>query len=659
MGEFELIERDGLARIGRLPTPHGTIETPALLPVVHPDPARQPIPPAEIRRRFGLSAVITSSYITYRNPPLRAKAEEAGIHGLLGFDGPIMTDSGAFQQHAYGHVEVGPTEILSFQRRIGSDIATVLDIFVEPDVDEATAEAGVVETTKRAREAREAHHGLLAVPVQGGRFPDLRYRSASEASESGDVLAVGGVVPLLEQYRFADLARAILAARPALAPERVVHLFGTGHPMTFAFAALFGVDFFDSSSYHKFARRGNLMFSQGTVAIDSLREATCRCHLCDRMPLPEVARLPATEREQRMAEHNLLMCAAEVAEVRQAIRDGTLWELAERRAANHPALQAGLRAAVRGVRAFLATEPESRRSFRYVSATSGLRPSVIRFLARVDRWKVPKGPARSHPWVPLIPVCLRHTPTVDTSGVPLRWDVLTGIGPVPLELTELYPVGCYVGIDEFDEGPVRRGPAFGGRAPELELDGVEVEAGKNWGEAWDTRHLQSLLEFQYGTATMEALMARELRPERSRRTARLRAIVHDGHRAFTLGNDGVARPTWYGAGLLHDALPYPGKRIVVAKDAEPFVAAGRSLFSKFVQGGDSSLVPGASAMLVDEGDHLLAVGRLVLAPNEMGRIPRAVAVRPTAHAHQPEPADLEDDGPEGDGEEPIPPADDL
>src|SRR5512135_3623326 len=122
MAEFEVLERDGLARIGRLRTPHGPLETPALLPVVHPDPARQPIPPREIRRRFGLGAVITSAYITYRTPALRARAEESGIHGLLDFDGPVMTDSGAFQQHAYGHVEVEPEEILGFQRRIGSDI---------------------------------------------------------------------------------------------------------------------------------------------------------------------------------------------------------------------------------------------------------------------------------------------------------------------------------------------------------------------------------------------------------------------------------------------------------------------------------------------------------------------------------------------------------
>lgn len=628
MGEFELLERDGLARLGRFATPHGAIQTPALLPVVHPDPTRQPVPPRELRRRFGLGAVITSAYITYRTPPLRARAEERGIHGLLDFDGPVMTDSGAFQQHAYGRIEVGPEEIDAFQRRIGSDIATVLDVFGEPGATAEEAGRGVDTTIARARAARPLHRGLLAVPVQGGLLPELRRRSALEASALGDVLAIGGVVPLLEQYRFADLARAILAARPALAPECAVHLFGTGHPLTFAFAALFGVDLFDSSAYLKFARRGDLLFPHGTVAIDQVRERICRCALCEEHPLPEVARAPPAERERRIAEHNLLTSATEIAEVRQAIRDGRLWELVERRAANHPALLAGLRAAIRGTRVFLPTEPESRTTFRAGSATSGLRPAVIRFLAHRDGWQEGRGPFRSHPRVPLVPAGLRATPTEARDGSELWWAAMTPVGPVPLELTELYPIGCYVGYEEFD---ATLGPAEGTRP---DLAGVEVDGERDWTEAWTARHRDAILEWQYGVEAARAL-GPQLAGERSRRTGRLRALRLEGEKAFTIGNDGVPRPTWHGAQVLHRTLPYPARRIVVQPDAEEFVAAGRSLFSPFVGGGDSSLVPGASALLVDRADRLLAVGRLLLAPVEMGRMPRGVAVRVTAHARRP------------------------
>ena len=640
MGNFELVARDGLARLGSLATPHGPIATPALLPVVHPDPSRQPIAPAEIRRRFGLSAVITSAYITSRTPPLRDRAEAEGIHGLLGFDGPVMTDSGAFQQHAYGSVEATPTGILGFQKRIGSDIATVLDIFVEPTASAAVAEAGVRTTEERAREARGLFDGLLAVPVQGGLHAELRSRSAAVASELGDVLAVGGVVPLMEQYRFADLARVLLAARPSLAPQGVVHLFGTGHPITFAFAALFGVDLFDSSAYLKFARRGQLAFPWGSVSVDDLREPICRCVLCDARPLTEVARLPAAERVTALAAHNLLTAAEEVARVRQAIRDGALWELVERRSAAHPALAAGLRSTVRGARVFLPAEPESRRSFRLAVATSALRPSALRFSARLRQWTDGRGPFRDIVRVPLRPEALRAIPTEDASEHRLDWQVPTPFGPVPLELTELYPVGCAVGPDEF--GPTNGVEA----APTEPLDRVvEADRSRDWSEAWTARQVDSLLDWQFGTDAVGALEAGSLRGERSSRTGRLRAIVRDGQRQFVLLNDAVPRPTWRGAARLHASVPFPRQRIVVDPDAAPFVEAGKSLFSKFVRAGDAGLSPGSSCLLVDPDDRLLAVGRLVMAAGDMGRVPRGVAVRVTAHARGTEPEPLEEPGP--------------
>lgn len=628
---LELLDRDGLARLARLDTPHGPIATPALLPVVHPDPRRQPVSAPELRRRFGFSAVITSSYIGWRSPPLRERLEAEGFHQVLGFDGPIMTDSGAFQQHAYGDVEVGADAIVNFQRRAGSDLVTVLDEFTEPSADRVRAEQAIDTTMVRARAARALHRGLLVVPVQGGAFPDLRFRSASEASEVGDVLAVGGVVPLLEQYRFADLARALLAARPALAPERAVHLFGAGHPMLFAFGALFGVDLFDSASYHKFARRGDLMFPYGTISVDAIREAFCRCVLCAAHPLTEVARDPPAERVLRLAEHNLLMCAQEIALVRQAIRDGSLWELAERRAGAHPALFAGVRAAMRGARVFLPTEPASRGSFRYVGALTVLRPATIRFRARVDGWESGKGPFRPHPIVRLAPAALARTPTTTTSGETIWWQAFTGVGGVPLELTELYPVGVHVGPDEFDGGAHRRVPLPG----EVDLSGLSVDPDRDWSAAWTARQIAGLLEWSFGAPAAAALVGLGMQAERSPRSGRLRAMRRSpGAPDFWVGMDGLPRPTWPGAALLHDVLPFPQARIIVAPDAVEFVRAGRSLFSPFVRGGDSGLVPGASTLLVDPADALLAVGRLVLAPNEMGRMPRGVAVRVTGHAHR-------------------------
>ncbi|MGA8537333.1 MAG: tRNA guanosine(15) transglycosylase TgtA, partial [Thermoplasmata archaeon] len=540
MTDFEVLERDGLARIGRLGTPHGPIETPALLPVVHPDPARQPVPPEDFRRRLGLGAVITSSYITWRTPPLRALAEAQGIHGLIGFTGPVMTDSGAFQQHAYGSVEVGPEEILDFQGKIGSDIATILDVFTEPDTPHDLAEAALRTTLERARAGREARKGLLAVPVQGGAHSDLRAISAREASQLGDVLAVGGVVPLLEQYRFVELVRQLVAARPELTPAAPVHLFGAGHPMTFAFAALFGVDLVDSSAYQKFARRGRLLLPEGTVAIDEVSEATCHCFLCAEMPLPLVARLPPDERERRLAFHNLLTSAEEMARVRQAIRDGTLWELAERRAVAHPSLRAGLEEARRHPEVFLPTEPESRRAFREVDPSSRDRPAVVRFHHRLEAYRTRHPSARRVGRIGLRPEYLRNLPLKDRTGHAIRWEMATPLGPVPVELTDLYPVGPYLGVDEFTDPPRHRPPRAVREEVSAELgDGVDLD--RDWTEPWTQFQIHALLEWQFGPA-VAATLATGLRGERSRRTGRLRSISRDATPLFVVGTDGIPHP---------------------------------------------------------------------------------------------------------------------
>jgi len=633
--EFEVVDRDGLARIGRFPTPHGSVETPALLPVVHPDPTRQPVAPEEMRTRFGVRAVITSAYITWRTPPLKEIAERDGVHRLIRFDGPVMTDSGAFQQHAYGSVEVTPEEIVAFQNTIGSDIATVLDVFTEPEDSPAETAAALAQTAERARASRSARPGLLAVPVQGGSYPELRAESGRLASEVGDVLAVGGVVPLMEQYRFPELARVLASARPTLSPACAVHLFGTGHPMTFAFAALFGVDLFDSSAYHKFARRGNLMFPEGTVSLDDVREASCFCSLCAEMPLPEVAHRPAEERERRVAAHNLLVSVEEIGRVRQAIRDGTLWELAERRTTAHPALRAGLREAMAHPDTFLPTEPASRRAFREVVSESVLRPAGVRFRHRVDVFRVGREAALPVPRFPLRPEYLRHVPTLDRSDRPIEWEASTPFGSVPVELTDLYPVGPYLGMEEYVLRPRHRPPeAFATRLEE-EV-GTRADFGRDWTSAWDARQLSRLLEWQYGPVT-GARVEKGLRAERSRRTGRLRAMVRDGDPRFVVGTDGIPRPTFRGAKELHAHLAPGRERVVVHDDAVPFVREGRSLFSSFVVQADPGLVPGASALLVDENDVLLAVGRLLLAPTEMGRLRRGVAVRVTAHARSPQP----------------------
>ena len=102
---FEIIRRDGMARIGKFTTNSGkTMETPALFPVINPK--INTVPARELYDRFGFKSLITNSYIIKNTKELNEKAREVGLHEMLDFPGIIMTDSGTFQSHMYGEVEL-------------------------------------------------------------------------------------------------------------------------------------------------------------------------------------------------------------------------------------------------------------------------------------------------------------------------------------------------------------------------------------------------------------------------------------------------------------------------------------------------------------------------------------------------------------------------
>src|SRR5207237_3089063 len=173
----------------------------------------------------------------------------------------------------------------------------------------------------------------LVGAVQGGLHPDLRERCAREVSSLGvSVCAIGGVVPLLESYRFRDLVGVIIASKKGLDPSKPVHLFGAGHPMVFPLAVLLGCDLFASASYAKYARDGRMLFPEGTRRASELRESGCACPICTEHSIADIA-----ADETLLAEHNLHVCFAAVREVRRAIAQGANWELDKPPGKAHPA----------------------------------------------------------------------------------------------------------------------------------------------------------------------------------------------------------------------------------------------------------------------------------------------------------------------------------
>ena len=166
LGKFEILARDGAARIGRLHTNHGPLNTPMLLPVINPN--IRTIEPREMWEEYGIEGLITNSYIIWKHDKLKEDALSNGVHNLLDFPGIIVTDSGTFQSYMYGDVEVGVEEIVTFQQSIGVDIATMLDVFSRPDMTEKEVEEAVHETVKRAQASVDASGDtMLNGPIQG------------------------------------------------------------------------------------------------------------------------------------------------------------------------------------------------------------------------------------------------------------------------------------------------------------------------------------------------------------------------------------------------------------------------------------------------------------------------------------------------------------
>jgi 7-cyano-7-deazaguanine tRNA-ribosyltransferase len=335
---FEIKEKDLLARIGKLKTKSGTIETPLLFPVVNP--AIQPISPRKIREEFGFEALITNAYILKKR--FQKQPPENGLHEFLDFNGVVMTDSGAYQILVYGDVEVTPKEIVRYQERIGSDIATILDIPTGWKATEEHAQETVTETLRRAKELfrLKTHDDVLWVgPVQGGRYLNLVAKSAREMRKLPfQIHALGSPTEVMERYRFDVLVDMIMTAKMNLPVERPLHLFGAGHPFMFALAVALGCDLFDSAAYALYARENRYMTEVGTSKLDELEYFPCTCPKCARTSPEQVSELPEKEKQIFLAEHNLYACGAELKRIKQAINDGRLWEHLEIRAHGHPML---------------------------------------------------------------------------------------------------------------------------------------------------------------------------------------------------------------------------------------------------------------------------------------------------------------------------------
>jgi len=638
---FEIRSKDNLGRTGVLKTEHGEVRTPALMPVIHP--GKQTIDV----KRFGAEIVITNAYIIYRNPELRDEALRRGVHGLINFDGPVMTDSGSFQLSEYGDVEVENHEIVRFQDEIGTDIGTSLDIPTPPGVSHRRALEEVEITLQRARESLEYRERMmLNAVVQGSTHPDLRRYCASQLAELPvELHPIGAVVPLMESYRYRELVDAVLSSVSELPPSRPRHLMGAGHPMIFALAASMGCDLFDSAAYILYAEDDRLLSTEGTYKLENLQEMPCSCRVCTDYTPSELRGMEAEDRRNLIAEHNLHVSFAEIRKVRQAIYDGSLMELVEERCRAHPRLLEGYRRMSAYVELSERFEPRSKRSaFFYTGPESLGRVEVHRHLQWVKKNLKGRmaiaGPSRK-PYSSTLPSSISGfrsmKPQADGEWRVVVADVPFGL--IPLELDQVYPLAQSdaPGIMDLEarhflrelildlEGDVIISEDL---CSELGLQLPHPYSGEVETYVDDLDRIRMIAEYQFGEGAGDALFPDDVRIERSRNTGKIRHIYSGEKLICTMrASDGLFVLSAEGARRLHDGTAYPRCRVAVNEESEPFAREGRSVFAKFIIDCDNNIRAGDEVLIVNAHDELLATGRALLCAEEMMDLNHGQAVK--------------------------------
>ena len=348
---FALLATDGTARSGRMVTGHGAVDTPAFMPV-GTQGAVKAVTPAELRG-CGAQIVLSNSYHLMLRPGHEVVRELGGVHRFMGWEGPILTDSGGFQafsmkglrridesgvtfrSHLDGSTHtLTPESSVGIQAALGSDVAMVLDDCPPLPAPRDAVEAAVARTSRWARRSRDAYEGPGVVfgIVQGGTYEDLRERSAREIVDLDfPGYAVGGVSVGEPPEAIARVARFTAAALPATRPR---YLMGVGRPEDLVEAVAAGIDLFDCVMPTRNARNGTLFTSEGRINIKREEykrdprplDPVCECETCRQTTRAYLRHLFAANEilaSRYNTIHNLAYYLGLMARMRAAIASGT------------------------------------------------------------------------------------------------------------------------------------------------------------------------------------------------------------------------------------------------------------------------------------------------------------------------------------------------
>jgi queuine tRNA-ribosyltransferase len=370
---FELSATDGPARTGTIRTPRGDIRTPAFMPVGTAGSVKAMLP--ESVRETGADVILGNTYHLMLRPGAERVARLGGLHKFCGWERPILTDSGGFQvmslaqlrkiteegvrfrSHIDGAEEfLTPERAMEIQGLLGSDIQMVLDECPAFGASEKEIEQSLALSMRWAARSKAAFgekpgRACFGI-VQGGVFPHLRQRSATELQAIGfDGYAVGGLAVGEGQSAMFETLDATVQHLPA---DRPRYLMGVGKPDDIVGSVLRGIDMFDCVLPTRSGRNGQAFTWSGTL---NLRNA---CHAEDTAPLDGNCRCPACRKFSRAYLHHAVKANEIIAAMLLTWHNLTFYQ--DLMAGLRTAIGEGrLRAFAAGVAAAYARETEDKR----------------------------------------------------------------------------------------------------------------------------------------------------------------------------------------------------------------------------------------------------------------------------------------------------------
>ena len=350
--EFHLdaVDEQTSARAGRWVTPHGTVETPAFMPVGTLASVKGLLP--EQLREVGTQMVLANTYHLALRPGTEVVEQAGGLHAFMQWDGPILTDSGGFQvfslarlaelddqkvvfrSHIDGSLfELSPEKAVRIQEQLGADCIMCLDECPPSTADEDRLRQAVDRTTRwaaRCRDAQRRTDQALFGIVQGGTSRQQRERSAADLVKLDFAgYAVGGLSvgePAAEMYRTLEFTV------PMLPADRPRYLMGVGRPIDLIEAVLRGIDLFDCVLPTRNGRNAQAFTSEGVIRLRNVRyrrdsrplDLNCRCPVCRRFSRAYIRHLFVAEEMLGpilLSWHNIAYYHGLLRGLRQAVKD--------------------------------------------------------------------------------------------------------------------------------------------------------------------------------------------------------------------------------------------------------------------------------------------------------------------------------------------------